>query len=130
MPRILVSRRDNLDDGNNSVMARVADDDCLGLCRILVGFGPPPELHPRLSDGEGYAPRRFRGRGTVVARTLQGEDVRTEPSSDLFGQGVMVGRQQAAIQRAGDVFDPAVVEVMKDARLDTGPIVNRHGAFL
>src|SRR5205807_497944 len=63
-------------------------------------------------------------------RLAQSEDVRPESAGNLFGQGVILGRQEAAVQGTRKVSNPIVVKGMKDPRIDAGPVVNRHDGFL
>src|SRR6185437_16065362 len=39
-------------------------------------------------------------------------------------------RQQAGVERTFDLFNPAMMEVVKDARFDARPVVNWHGFSL
>ncbi len=59
-------------------------------------------------------------------RSLQSQDLGAGASGDLFGQGVVIRPLQSTIQGSLDCGDPLVMEVVKNARVDTGPIVNRH----
>ena len=48
-----------------------------------------------------------------------------ETGRKLIGVG-----QKAGVKRPLDLFDPAVVEVVKNPRFNTGPVVNGHGDLL
>jgi hypothetical protein len=61
-------------------------------------------------------------------RILQGEDIWTEPCRLLFGQGVVIVWQNATIKRAFYLFDPSMMEVVKDAGINAFPIMNGHNA--
>src|SRR5207248_3336733 len=63
--------------------------------------------------------------GTVAA--LECQHVRAEAGGVLLRQRVVVLRQATVVERALDLFDPGVAEVVEDTRLDAGPVVNRHG---
>jgi hypothetical protein len=51
----------------------------------------------------------------------------SDPNGDLLGHCVETARQYATIQRVLDRGNPVVVEVVKNARLNAGPVVDRHG---
>jgi hypothetical protein len=46
----------------------------------------------------------------------------------LLCQGCRPFWQQAAVQHVADIQRPRLMEVMKQAGVNLGPIVNRHGA--
>ena len=99
MASALVSRRDDLDHRDDLVIARVADHDRPGLGRVDVRLGMQTKLNPGRRGGQGD-PRAGRfARGPIV-RTLQREDVWAESACELFGQGIVIRRQQSAVQDA------------------------------
>src|SRR5208337_625896 len=51
-------------------------------------------------------------------------------SSRLFDESEVLGRQSSRVQSTRQSADPALMESMEQARIDAGPVVNRHGASL
>jgi hypothetical protein len=129
---VFVSRRHDFHHGDHLVVADMADRDRFRLGSITVGLRGHPDADPGRHDGKGDAPswRRDRLRRAIAPRPPQGQDIRSEAPGNLLGQGVIVGRQQAAVQGAGDLGNPVVVKSVKNARINTRPVVNRHGFFL
>ena len=103
----------------------------------LLFFGVPAlhvgnsVAHLRRRLGQGHASVGALGgrlpRLLSAERSLQGQHVGPQASGDLFGQRVVLRASKDAVQRPRDFGDPVVVEVMKDARLNAGPIMDRHG---
>jgi hypothetical protein len=44
----------------------------------------------------------------------------------LLGHRVMVWRKNPAVEQSLELLDPRVMEIIEDASIDTGPIVNWH----
>src|SRR5207248_1429401 len=57
----------------------------------------------------------------------QGQDIGPEAAGELFGQGVVTGGEPSSVQGPAERGNPLVVEMMEDAGVDAGPVVNRHG---
>jgi hypothetical protein len=96
----LVSRGQDLDQGDNPVIAGMADDDAILAAREGLGLDAFAMLHSRRRDRDGgRTPDRLVGIDTLGA-TLgsKGQDVRHGPFGDLLRQGIIAGRQDAAIQ--------------------------------
>ena len=105
----LVSRGEDLDQGDNPVIAGMADDDAVLAAREGLGLDAFAMLHSRRRGRDGgRAADRLAGLETLWATVLgsKGQDVRAGPFGDLLGQGVIAGRQDAAVQRLLDVRDP------------------------
>src|SRR5262249_29673777 len=80
--------------------------------------------HYRKGNAPVWGPR---GRRRAVASwSAQGQDVRSEAAVKVPGQCVIRGRQEAAVQGTRDLRNPVVVEGGKDARINAGPVVDRH----
>ena len=124
-----VPGRDDLDHGYDPVSAHVPNDHRALLPAVELGvrLGREPGSRPG-EQGEGPACLD----GFVASRArlaLQGQNVRPEARGLLLGQGVVVGRQQAGVERVADGRDPAVMERVEDARRHQRPVVHRHDAL-
>jgi hypothetical protein len=71
------------------------------------------------TNGQSHAAVARRGRR--IQRFAQAQHVR---SKDLFRQRVIGGRRNTSVQGTGNFGNPVVVEGVKDARVDAGPIVD------
>src|SRR5262249_51936263 len=58
---------------------------------------------------------------------VQGRDVGLDPGCDLFGHGVVIGRQEALIQDMFDPYNQLCVKIVEDPRRDAGPVADQHG---
>ena len=98
-----------------------------------VAFGEPGVSEyvtiPWRSIGDGQARARA-GRFVGVRGRLQGQDVRDRATDVLLGKGEVSLRQTSRVQCIAKRTDPALVECLKQARIDAGSLVNRHGAIL
>ena len=62
------------------------------------------------------------------AGSLQSQYIGTESRSMLFGQSVVVRRQQATIQHVRELGDPAMMKSVEDAGVNACPIMDWHKA--
>src|SRR3712207_3518646 len=61
---------------------------------------------------------------------MQGQDVRDPAPADMFRNRAVTGRQPSRVPRIAKRDGPALMERVKQARVDAGPVVNRHGSSL
>lgn len=125
--RVHVARRHDLDGGDQFVAADVPDRHRLGLRHVGAHVGLPPDPGAGGGGRQQVAVGVFRLIHPVAGRGLEGENVRPELAGDLPGEGVVVGRPPAGVECPADATDPLVAEVVEDARLDPGPVVDRLG---
>ena len=55
------------------------------------------------------------------------QDVRDREPCRRLDEREVVGRQSVPVQSSGKGADPAVTKGVKESRIDSGPVVNRHG---
>jgi hypothetical protein len=48
-------------------------------------------------------------------------------TADLFSQDIMIRGQKARVEGFPEVDNPGVLEVVKDARINAGPVMDGHG---
>src|SRR5579883_2656492 len=106
--------------------AGMANDDRLRFGRVLIGLDLGPKLNSRRSARKRHAERRTGIRQFTARRPAQGEHVGLPRTRDLFRQRVMIRRQQTGIERPCQHRYPFQMEMVKDARIDFGPIVYWH----
>src|SRR5437870_2572736 len=123
MPITLVAWGNDLHDGDDLVPARVADDDSLGLGGINIHLGPGSKVDLGRSSSQCDRPLRMLFGFPASCRSLQREDVGLPATGDLFRQRVIRRRQETSIQHPREFSDPVVMEMVKDARINAGPVV-------
>src|SRR5262249_16290572 len=116
----LISRRDDLEDGDDPVIADVAYGDRLFFVQVPKGrlVLMKTELRRRLGESDtAVSFVAIRARELRSAQwALQGQNVGPIGAGELLRQGVEIGAAQQSIDRALILFDPRVMEIMKDAR--------------
>lgn len=65
---------------------------------------------------------------TPILGLLQRQHVGGELTGILLREGIVVAGQQAVVERALQLFDPAVVKIVKNSRADAGPVVDGQGS--
>ncbi len=122
---VLVSRRDDLDNGDDPAQM-VRDDDPIGAAGIDRPVGPAHD--PR--DGgrqRGDAAGRFFS-GPPLGADLDRQDIRFLRPGPLFDEGCDPPGQAAGVERVLDPDGPALMEIVKEPGRYSRPIVNRHGS--
>ena len=127
LPGVNPDRVEVVIDGNDLVVAGVADGNRLGFgsIKIDLGLDSIPYLGGR--RGQGNSGRRVFFRRLSVGRTSERQHIRFPCAGDLLGQRVMIWRQKPTIQLPRQGTDPFQVKVMPDACFHAGPVVNGHG---
>src|SRR5262249_32838431 len=72
-------------------------------------------------------------RGEVAVgslRVVQRQHVRNDGGGDLLDLGVVLTRQQAAVERFANLGPPGNVEVVKRPCIDPGPVMHWHVCLL
>ena len=129
---ILVRRRHDLHQGHQAMAADVANgqraaasqggrfDGMLAACPgRRLGHSQPARVRGRRQG------QRLAGSRAGVQRQHVGNGL----SRVLLGHGIVPLRQQTAVESCPDCRDPADMEIVKDARINAGPIVYGHGGF-
>src|SRR5205823_5992041 len=103
----------------------VSNGDATGFADVGAGLGTPGQARSRSAHrhGDAAALRWF----LLAGGELEGPYVGDRPADVLLGKGKIVRRQNAPIQGARELFDPTMMKGMKQSRIHTCPVVNRHG---
>src|SRR5665213_1707805 len=124
-----IARRDDLDHRGDLVAADVPDGDrhLLAAIESQVGFSRHRKL--RLGDEE-VSVLGVRSPQILVAgmRSYGGRN-RTNPPDVLLWQRVIMLWKNALVQAARYLKDPRKVKCVKNAGIESLPIVNRHGSI-
>jgi hypothetical protein len=122
-----IPRRQDFDHRNQPITADVPNRYCHLLAAVIrhVGLANRPQLRGSGPDAAVLFHVFWLANALVPAR-LQREDIRPEPRRVLFRQCVMVGWQNATVQGTRQLLDPSMVEMMKNARINAGPVVSWH----
>src|SRR5262245_39829978 len=109
---VLVRRRDDLDEGDESMAADVADGQGSATAQ-----GPHGESVPVTRPG-----RRIGEIDTALRRAcVERQYIGDSAAGVLFGQGVVALRQYSSVEGLHDLCDPGEVEIVEDFGIDARP---------